>query len=104
MRADSTFASGVLMTAILAVICTPLFVSAADSPVQVESRESSGVTYRQPIEAEPEGSGFEQQYQMQILQQEVMQLRGVVEQLQHELKTLRILHEGIHVSQKERKH
>jgi len=89
MRADSTFASGVLITAIIAAICTPLLVSAADFPVQVESRESSGVTYRQPIEAEPEGSGFEQQYQMQLLQQEVMQLRGVVEQLQHELKRMK---------------
>ena len=89
MRADSTLVSGVLITAIFAVICTPLFVSAADSPVQVESRDSSGLTYRQPIEAEPKSSGFEQQYQMQLLQQEVMQLRGVVEQLQYELQRIK---------------
>ena len=86
MRDDSTYVSGVLMTAVIVVIFTPLFSSAANSLVQVESRESSDPSYRQPTEVERDRSGFGQQYQMQLLQQEVMQLRGVVEELQHELQ------------------
>ena len=88
MRADPTLVSGVLISAIFAVICTPLFVSATDSPVQVESREVGTVTYREPVEEKAEASGFEQQYQMQLLQQEVMQLRGVLEQLEYELRRM----------------
>ncbi len=87
MRVDSTLMSGVRITAILAVACSPLFVSAADSPIRVESREIGSVTYRKPVE-DADGAGFEQQYQMQLLQQEVMQLRGVIEQLEYELQRM----------------
>jgi len=66
----------------------PLFVSAAQSPVPVESRESV-VTYQPPIEEEVASGGMENQYQQQLLQQEVMQLRGLVERLQHELSRLK---------------
>jgi tol-pal system protein YbgF len=66
----------------------PLFVSAAQSPVPVESRESV-VTYQPPIEEEVASGGMENQYQLQLLQQEVMELRGLVERLQHELSRLK---------------
>ena len=83
----------------------PLFVSAvsvapaalaAGSPVVVESRSgsatvrgsSSAVAYTPPIE-EPDVSGMESQYQLQLLQQEVMELRGVVEELQHEVDRMK---------------
>ena len=82
MRLDSTLMSGVRITAILVVVCSPLFVSAADSPIQVESREVGSITYRKPVE-DTGVAGFEEQYQMQLLQQEVMQLRGVIEQLEY---------------------
>ena len=91
MKAKPTLNSGVLITAVFAAICTPLFVSAQDSPIQVESRDASAVTYRPPIEElEPgEATGIEQQYQMQLLQQEVMELRGLVEQMSYELRQLK---------------
>ena len=86
--------SGVLITAITAVISTPLFVSAADSPraespIAVESRDASAVTYRPPIEDTANRSGIEDQYQMQLLQQEVMELRGVVEELRHQITRMK---------------
>ena len=81
---------GVLGVALVAAIGTPLFVSMpaaalAASPVVVESREST-VTYQRPIEEEAPGEGIENQYQLQLLQQEVMELRGMVERLDHELQ------------------
>lgn len=87
MNVKHPLMSGVLIPAIAAVVSTPLFVYGAESPIVVESRESS-VTYQPPIEVTDdrgEPSGIESQYQMQLLQQEVMQLRGQVEQLQHQL-------------------
>ncbi|MBT4161721.1 MAG: tol-pal system protein YbgF [Gammaproteobacteria bacterium] len=89
MKATRALLSGVLITACSAVICTPLFVSAAESPILVESRESPAVTYRPPIEEPTASSGIEEQYQLQLLQQEVMQLRGLVEELRHELKQMK---------------
>ena len=84
MKVVSTLASGVLKTALIAVASTPFFVLASESPVQVESRESTVLPFREPIEEE-QRFVFEKQYQMQLLQQEVMELRGVIEQLQFEL-------------------
>ncbi len=87
MNTKHPLLSGVLIPAIAAVVSTPLFVYGADSPIVVESRDSA-VTYQPPIEVD-EGaagaSGIEGQYQLQLLQQEVMQLRGQVEQLQYQL-------------------
>ena len=89
MKVVSTLASGVLKTALIAVASTPLFVLASESPVQVESRESAVLPFREPIEEEKQPFGFEHQYQMQLLQQEVMELRGVIERLQFELQRLK---------------
>ncbi len=95
MKGNHPLLSGVLVSALFAAMSTPLFVSAENSPIPIESREST-VTYQPPIEV-PDGtadtgsdmSGLEQQYQMQLLQQEVMELRGLVEQLQHELTRMK---------------
>lgn len=88
MKVSHTLTSGVLI-AVFSAVSTPLFVSAAESPIVVESRDSSIVSYRPPIETTEETGGIEQQYQMQLLQQEVMDLRGQVEQMQHELNQLK---------------
>jgi tol-pal system protein YbgF len=66
----------------------PFFVSAAQSPVPVESREPV-VAFQPPIEEKSLASGMENQYQLQLLQQETMGLRGLVEQLQHEVRRLK---------------
>lgn len=89
MKANRALPGGVLITAFIAGICTPLFVSGSESPIQVESRETPAITYRPPIEVPAQGSGIEHQYQLQLLQQEVMQLRGLVELMAHELKQLK---------------
>jgi len=83
MKVSRPFLSGVLISAISAVVSMPIFVSAAQSPVPVESRESV-VSYQPPIEEESIPGSMENQYQLQLLQQEIMELRGLVEQLQHE--------------------
>ena len=57
----------------------------------VESRDASTVPYQPPVEESPTSAGIEEQYQLQLLQQEVMQLRGVVEQLQFELQRMKTL-------------
>ncbi len=88
MKVSHPLISGVLIPAICVVVSMPLFVSAAQSPVPVESRESV-VTYQPPIEEEVASGGMENQYQLQLLQQEVMELRGLVERLQHELSRLK---------------
>ena len=88
MKVSHLLLSGVLIPAICVVVSMPLFVSAAQSPVPVESRESV-VTYQPPIEEEVASGGMENQYQQQLLQQEVMELRGLVERLQHELSRLK---------------
>ena len=88
MKVRHALLSGVLIPAISVVVSTPLFVYAAQSPVPVESRESV-VTYQPPIEEEAASGGMENQYQLQLLQQEVMELRGLVERLQHELSRLK---------------
>jgi tol-pal system protein YbgF len=88
MKVSHPLLSGVLIPAICVVVNVPLFVSAAQSPVPVESRESV-VTYQPPIEEEVASGGMEHQYQLQVLQQEVMELRGSVERLQHELSRLK---------------
>ena len=88
MNVKHLLLSGVLIPAIAAVVSTPLFVYGADSPIVVESRDST-VTYQPPVEINDGGGempGIESEYQMQLLQQEVMQLRGQVEQLQYQLE------------------
>lgn len=85
--------SGVLISALVAAVSAPLFVwmdeVRAQGPVVVESRESS-VTFQPPIveeDAPPAAyaATVEEQYQLQLLQQEIMQLRGLVEELQYQL-------------------
>lgn len=88
MKVSHPLLSGVLIPAVCVVVSMPLFVFAAQSPVPVESRESA-VSYQPPIEEEVASGGMESQYQQQLLQQEVMELRGLVERLQHELGRLK---------------
>jgi len=88
MKVSRPFLSGVLIPAIFVFVSMPLFVSAAQSPVPVESREVV-VSYQPPIETESTLGSMENQYQLQLLQQEIMELRGLVEQLQHEFSRLK---------------
>ena len=77
--------SGVLIPAVIAWVGTPLFVYGAESPIAGESRDAT-VTDQPPDEPDRGGyepSGINVQYRMQLLQREVMLLRGQVEQLQH---------------------
>ena len=98
--AGSVHLSGVLIAVLWAAVVTPLFVSAESrpSPIVVENRTvenrtapSGAVSYRPPVEDEQAPTGIEEQYQMQLLQQEVMMLRGLVEQLQHEIGKLKAI-------------
>ena len=79
---------GVLIAVIVAVISMPLFVWAAESPVLVESRGAGEPTYQPPVEEE-DASSMEDQYLLQLLQQEVMNLRGIVEELSYRIDQLK---------------
>lgn len=70
--------------------------NAEPNPVTIESREfgesNATLPYQPPIEDEfsnSVSSGGETQYQMQLLQQEVQELRGLVEELNHQLQRMK---------------
>jgi len=88
MKVSHPFLSGMLLPAICVMVSTPLLVVAAQSPVPVESRESV-VAYQPPIEDESIPGSMENQYQLQLLQQEIMELRGLVEQLRYDFSGLK---------------
>ena len=83
---------------LLTMTITP-FLFAAENPVTVESRESttfgyqtvqSTVPFQAPIEDEfADSRSGESEYQIQLLQQEVQSLRGLVEELQFQLRQMR---------------
>lgn len=86
---------------VLVLAFTP-FLFAAQNPVAVESlsapqesRRSQGpqeMPYEPPVEEEPAGgemAGIDTQYRLQILQQEVQELRGIVEELTYQLDRMR---------------
>ena len=88
MKVSHPFLGGVLISATFVVLSMPASTLAAQSPVPVESREGA-VSYQPPIEGEAPSDGMENQYQVQLLQQEVMELRGLVEQQQYEFNRLK---------------
>jgi len=73
----------------------------AQSPISVEESTFSSdaastpssnprtETFRPPIEDESPADALEGQFQLQILQQEVMELRGMMEELSHQLTRMR---------------
>ncbi|MEX2490042.1 MAG: tol-pal system protein YbgF [Pseudomonadales bacterium] len=106
----------VLVGCCLLVACAP-FVFAA-SPVSVESRSSDDnastgpapdqnrpreIPFEAPVEGDERSSGAgELTYQMQLLQNEVRDLRGRVEQLQHELSRMKSIQEDRYLDLDER--
>ena len=85
-------------------VSSPL-VQAAQNPIVVESLSAENtativtasemVPYRMPIDEDPAPriNGLEGQYQLQLLQREVMGLRGLVEELNHQMKRMRATQE-----------
>lgn len=80
---------------VLVLTFTP-FLFAAQNPVAVESlsepREPQEVPFEPPVEDEPAGdemAGIDTQYRLQLLQQEVQELRGMVEELTYQLNRMR---------------
>ncbi|MBD3648733.1 MAG: tetratricopeptide repeat protein [Pseudomonadales bacterium] len=86
---------------------TPFVYGASSSAIVVESRSNDDawratdsrqqpteLPFRPPVEEQPSGTGGgEAQYQIQLLQQEVQELRGQVEKLEHEMSTMRATQE-----------
>ncbi|MEO2176824.1 MAG: tol-pal system protein YbgF [bacterium] len=93
------------VTGLLLITVAP-FLFAASNPVAVESLDvgtgDSELPYQSPIEeqespagysASEESSAGETHYQLQILQQEVQELRGLVEDLKHTLARMQVTQE-----------
>lgn len=84
------YINGVLSLLFLAN--TPfLFAADTANPVKVESLSTEEVPYQAPIEdekASPKNAAMETQYQLQVLQQDMQNLRGMVEDLAHQVKQL----------------
>ena len=90
--------SGAAITApvLFLILLTSQMASAESSPVAIESRgidSASELPFRRPVSEDPEMAGIEREYQMQLLQQEVQELRGIVELLQYELAELKVREE-----------
>lgn len=84
-----------LFVASLVVTGIP-FLMGAQNPVAVESLSEpaeSSLSAGSAGAAE-NGAGFESQYQLQVLQQEVLELRGLIEQLNHEIAEMKRLQEN----------
>ncbi|HKI74763.1 MAG TPA: tol-pal system protein YbgF [Pseudomonadales bacterium] len=81
---------------VLVVLASTPFLFGADNPVKVESLSNDGareIPYQPPVDADAGAaakaspkSGGELEYQLQVLEQEMQELRGMVEQLQHQMK------------------
>lgn len=90
--------NGVLAGALALMASAPFFVALAAEPVAIEDI-SQTVPYRPPVEdgrasdgggsARGVGEGIELQYRLQILQQEVMEARGAMEELKFQLDQMR---------------
>jgi tol-pal system protein YbgF len=87
------------------VAAVSVTIQAAQNPISVESlsedrqagigKVSETVPYQMPIEEDPVTGhdGIESQYQLQLLQREVMELRGLVEELNHQIERMRATEE-----------
>lgn len=81
--------SGPFLWGTLGVFLT-LSLSATDNPIEVTSAGSEEeVPFREPV-VEEASSAMEGVYLQQMLQQEIQQLRGLVEELTQQLKSMRI--------------
>ncbi len=80
---------GLLSLSFIAAVQFP--ATAAENPVVVESigAPARSVPYQPPVETDEGQGGIESQYQMQLLQQEVMELRGQVEELKFQLQKMK---------------
>ncbi len=89
----------------LFIAAISLTLQAAQNPIAVESLTeehsassamvSEMVPYQRPIEEDPASrvNGLEGQYQLQLLQREVMELRGLVEELTYHIERMRATQE-----------
>ncbi len=71
-------------------------IAIQDQPLadkDVQDQPAYPLIYRPPIEDEPGESSMEAQYQVQLLQQEVMQLHGQVEELSYQLNKMKRAHD-----------
>ncbi|MCB1644307.1 MAG: tol-pal system protein YbgF [Pseudomonadales bacterium] len=81
------------MAGVIFTLVAPFSFAAQNNPVAVESLDTDSAQVRElPFQAPAEtvaGNPMETQYQMQLLQQEVQELRGIVEELQYQLQRFR---------------
>lgn len=63
--------------------------AAVSNPIVVESRSDTEQPFRAPVIDKEPISGSENQYQLQLLQQDLLELRGMVEELNHELQLMK---------------
>lgn len=78
---------------VLAVLVGTPFLLAADNGVQVQNLSNDQpkvIPFQAPVdnEKQPKESGGEIVYQLQVLQQDLQDLRGKVEDLQHQIKQI----------------
>jgi len=78
---------GPFLYGLLGVYIT-LNLSASENPIEVTSASSEEAVFREPV-VEETSSAMEDVYQQQMLQQEVQQLRGLVEELTQQLREMK---------------
>ena len=87
MTNSSPLASLILLGLVFSYL-PPVYAEENSSPITVRNASSDTKPFREPVFDEA-GTGIESQYQRQILQREVQELRGLVEELAHEVQQLK---------------
>jgi tol-pal system protein YbgF len=90
MSKTSAFIVSLKLVAVGGLLAMAISTSAeVQNPIVVESRGDGEKPFRSPVvETEPI-SGMENQYQLQLLQQDVLEIRGLVEELSPELQVMK---------------
>ena len=90
MRSVCLLKSGVL--GLLMLTSAPFLFAATNDAIRVETRNVSAIQqlpFQPPIENVSPSVGIDSEYQSQLVEQEVQTLRGLVEDLQYQLKRMK---------------
>ena len=90
MRSVCLLKSGVL--GLLMLTSAPFLFAATNDAIRVETRNVSAIQqlpFQPPIENVSPSAGIDAEYQSQLVEQEVQTLRGLVEDLQYQLKRMK---------------
>lgn len=85
------FHQALVMAAGISLLALPFFAALTAAPALAQDTGRRSPSYRPPVEVDSPEPGIESQYQLQLLQQEVAELRGQLEELRFQVEQLNAL-------------